>query len=130
MTFVESCITSLATVLVYVDAALASNVDQFGKIMLLIVLIVDVGLLAIANEFTEKAVMKGRVIRVKGKRKKYSRRLDMAEELIKETGRNDWAYRLGMIVKQSGGVTDDEGGGSQKSDERGKEDISLVKATM
>jgi hypothetical protein len=34
--------------------------------------------------------------------KKYKRRLDMAEELIKETGRRDWAEKMGMVKQKPG----------------------------
>lgn len=96
-TFLESSVTAFATVLVYLDVALTSNTLQSGKVMLLILLIGSAGLLAIANEKTEVLQMHGRTIQIDGARKRYPRRLVLAEELIKETGRDDWAIRLGMI---------------------------------
>jgi hypothetical protein len=96
MTFIESSIAAFATVLVYLDAALASNVGQVGKLILLFLLIASAGALAIANETTEMLQMHGRLIEVAGPRKKYARRLDMANELIEQSGRDDWALRLGM----------------------------------
>jgi hypothetical protein len=112
MTFMESSIAAFATVLVYLDAALASNVDQAGKIILLVLLIGTAGVLAIANETTQLLQMHGKVIRVKCPRTSYKRRLDLAEQLIKETGRDDWAIRMGMIVRKSNerGKEDDQGG--------------------
>ena len=101
MTFIEGSFTALATVLIYLDAALASNVDQSGKIVLLVVLICSVGSLAIANQSTHELQMKGFIVRKDGPRRSYGRRRDMAEELIKESGRKDWAMRLGMIVPAS-----------------------------
>ncbi len=97
-TFFEDSVTALATVLVYLDAALASNVSQTGKVLLLLLLVSSAGLLAIANGRTEDLQMHGNIIKVDGLRKKYNRRLELAEELIRETGRSDWAARLGMIV--------------------------------
>lgn len=102
MTFVESSVAAFATVLVYLDAALASNVDQVGKIILLVLLIVSAGILAIANETTQMLQMHGRVIKVEGSRSKYKRRLDLVQQLIKESGRDDWAMRMGMIVRKAG----------------------------
>lgn len=96
----ESWVSAFATVIVYLDAALASNLTQFGKILLLALLIGSVGLLAIANSETKDLLMHGRIIKVADDRKAYKRRLDLADELIKETGRDDWAVRLGMIVKK------------------------------
>jgi hypothetical protein len=102
MTFVESSIAAFATVLVYLDAALASNVDQAGKVILLFLLIASAGILAISNETTQSLQMHGRVIKAEGQRTKYNRRLDMVQQLIKESGRDDWAMRMGMIVRKAG----------------------------
>lgn len=98
MTFFESCVTAVATVLVYLDAALASNTSQTGQIAILVLLIASAGLLAIANETTTVFQMHGNLMRVEGKRRTYGRRLEMAEELIEEIGRQDWAVRLGIIT--------------------------------
>jgi hypothetical protein len=101
MTFAESSVSAIASVLVYLDAALASNVTQLGKVLLLVLLIGSAGLLAIANERTGVLQMHGHIIKVAGPPKKYNRRLEMAKQLIKESGREDWAVRLGMIVPES-----------------------------
>lgn len=113
MTFVESSIAAFATVFVYVDAALASNVDQIGKLILLVLLIASAGTLAIANGATQMLQMHGRVIKVEGARKPYKRRLNMVEQLAKESGRDDWAIRMGMIVRmtsEKGEQENDQGG--------------------
>ena len=81
----------------YLDAALASNVKQFGKILLLSLMIGSAALLAIANVATHELQMHGNIVKVEG-RKKYARRLELAKELIIETKRDDWAVRMGMIV--------------------------------
>ena len=98
MTFLESSVAAFATLLVYLDAALASNLKQSGKVLLLVLLIVSAGLLAIANVRTDRLQMHGNIVKVDGPRRKYGRRRDMADELIAETGRKDWAIRLGMVV--------------------------------
>ena len=100
-TTLESRITAIATLIVYLGAALASNVQQFGKILLVALLIGSVGLLAVANTSTNKLQMHGYSIRVVGRPKPYERRLDLATELIEETKRDDWAVRMGMIVKEN-----------------------------
>ncbi len=116
MTFVESSVAAFATLLVYLDAALASNVDQAGKLILLILLIATAGILAVANETTHMLQMHGRVIKVEGSRTKYKRRLDMVEQLIKESQRNDWAMRMGMIVRKIDGEND--GKNDEKNDKK------------
>ena len=102
MTFTESSISSFATLLVYLDAALASNVDQAGKLILVILLIASAGILAIVNETTQTLHMHGRMVKVDGCRTRYARRLDMVEQLVKESGRDDWALRMGMAVRKTG----------------------------
>lgn len=105
MSFLESAAVGLATLLVYCDAALAGSATQEGKLLLLVLMFGEVGLLGLSNEFMGVLRMQGRVVRVvengdgKGRRR-FARRRDLADELIKETGRDDWAVRLGMVVKQ------------------------------
>ncbi|KAH7065561.1 hypothetical protein B0J12DRAFT_723527 [Macrophomina phaseolina] len=97
-TNVESWVTAFATIIVYLDAALASNVTQAGKILLLALLIGSVGLLAIANASTDQLQMRGCVVKVQGERKAYDRRLDLIRELMDETEKHDWATRMGVYV--------------------------------
>jgi len=92
----EGLVNAFATILVYVDVALAANIQQFGKILLVLLLIGSVGLLALANFTTKKMQMHGRVLEV-GERKAYVRRLDMANELIDLHKRSDWAKQMGLI---------------------------------
>ncbi|KAF3100335.1 hypothetical protein TWF569_006738 [Orbilia oligospora] len=95
---IESWFTAIATVSVYLVAALAGNVEQFGKILLLCLFIGSAGLLAIANTCTQQLHMHGCVLNVVGEPKKYVRRRDLTDELIAESGRNDWAIGMGMIT--------------------------------
>ncbi|EFW15020.1 conserved hypothetical protein [Coccidioides posadasii str. Silveira] len=98
-TTVESWLTAIAKVCVYLAAALASNVTQFGTIILLSLFIGSAGLLGLANSATHELHMHGRMVRVTGERRSYGRRLDLAKELTDETKRDDWAVRMGLIVK-------------------------------
>ncbi|SPO02380.1 uncharacterized protein DNG_05053 [Cephalotrichum gorgonifer] len=95
----ESWITALATLLVYLAAALTSNAELFGQILILCLLIGNAGLLAIANFATKELQMHGIKIKVLGEPVKYRRRRDLADALVEETKRDDWAVRMGMIVK-------------------------------
>ena len=97
-TFMESSLSAVATVLVYVDAALASNVSDSGKMILLILLICSAGLLAVANECTKTLYMHGNKVGVVGESKKYERRLDLVKDLLTEDNpdRVEWAMKLGM----------------------------------
>jgi hypothetical protein len=101
MTFLESSVSAFATILTFLTAALASNMDQTGRSVLLLLVVVSVGLLAVANEHTEILQMHGNIVKVQGPRKAYNRRREMAEQLVQESGRDDWALRMGIIVLSS-----------------------------
>ncbi|OJD12792.1 hypothetical protein AJ78_06669 [Emergomyces pasteurianus Ep9510] len=99
--FVEDSITAFATLLVYTDVALVSNVSKPGQVLILALFVFSTALLAMSNAMTSELHMHGRRVSAMGKSKKYGRRLDLANELIRETKREDWALRLGMIVRQT-----------------------------
>ncbi|EED16229.1 conserved hypothetical protein [Talaromyces stipitatus ATCC 10500] len=101
-TMAEDCLTAVATVLVYINTALVSNIHTFNQIILLVMFVLSAALLFLANITTRAMHMYGRKIQVKGQPKKYYRRRDMADELIAESGRKDWARRLGLIVDVDG----------------------------
>jgi len=103
MTPVESFATAGATLLVYVTAALSANATTFGNIILMGLLFLEVGLLGLSNKLLQGLHLHERVVRVKGPPKRYRRRLDLAEELIKETARRDWAIGLGLVTPASTG---------------------------
>ncbi|KAL3433957.1 hypothetical protein BDV09DRAFT_186285 [Aspergillus tetrazonus] len=93
----EDVVSAVATLLVYVSAVLVCNVSKTGQVLLLSGMIVSAGLLFLANAATTTMNMNGRKIRVVKVSKRYFRRRDLADELIRETGRADWARKLGMI---------------------------------
>lgn len=83
--------------LVYVDAALASNLTTLGKILLIVLLVGTAGLLGVAVAATDRFIMHDRIIELDGPRQKYKRRLDLAKELIGQSKRHDWALKIGMV---------------------------------
>ncbi|RGP64284.1 hypothetical protein FSPOR_8104 [Fusarium sporotrichioides] len=94
----ESWLTAIATMVVYLAAAFVSNATQFGKILILFLLGGSAALLAISNSLTDKLLMHGYIVEpANSKPKYYKRRSELADELIKETGRDDWALGMGMI---------------------------------
>lgn len=97
MTFFESSLEASATILVYISAALANNATESGKILLIVLMLMSVGLLGISNKQEGAFYMHGYVVKAKGKSTAYARRIDLAKELIKETKRHDWAIGLGMV---------------------------------
>ena len=101
MTFWESSLTAIASLLIYINAAVTSNASQMGEIVIMALLLVSVGVVAVSNEMQKSLYMHGCKIRSDGPPRKYARRLDLAEELIEYTGRDDWAIRLGMINQKA-----------------------------
>ncbi len=99
-TFLECTAISAATLLTYLAAAMTINASQLGKLVLLLLFVASSGLLAISNSVVHSLQMGGCIIRSEGEPSPYKRRLDLANQLIKESGRDDWAIRLGMISSQ------------------------------
>ena len=97
MNFVEGSLNALATLLVYLSAALASNATQVGKLLFIALLLISVCLLAISNHQSKYLHMHGTVLKPIPQPKAYERRLDLAKQLVRETKRDDWAVGLGMI---------------------------------
>lgn len=99
MSGVERFATSVATVLVYAAAALAGNASTVGSLMVALLLLFSAGLLGIANSMTKNQHMFGRVIQVTKGPKKYSRRRQMVDDFIAETGSDEWAVGMGLIPR-------------------------------
>ncbi|PPJ49608.1 hypothetical protein CBER1_01945 [Cercospora berteroae] len=104
-TATDDCMTALATLLVYLVAALAGNARQEGKLVLLGLLFGSVALIGVANTSTNILKMHGRLVKVKAGPKPYLRRRLLADELVKETGKKHWAMKLGMLPAEKDDVT-------------------------
>lgn len=104
-TFWENSLTAIATLMIYINAAVTTNASQAGELIIMALLILSVSLVATSNERQESLYMHGYKVQVDGQPKKYARRLDLANELIKTTGRDDWAIRLGMINQKADDAT-------------------------
>ncbi|KAJ5534918.1 hypothetical protein N7527_001172 [Penicillium freii] len=96
-TLFDELLITFSTLVVYLSAALSGNLSTTGSLYLLCLLLVSAGLLELCTGLATRLQMYGRTIRVVGKPIPYTRRLDLVEELIRETGRDDWAMGLGMI---------------------------------
>jgi hypothetical protein len=80
---------------------LLANATLLGQIFLVALVLASIALVSLGNALTMNLRMHGRSLRVVGRRQ-YDRRLTLAEELIKETGRDDWAIRMGMVQPRPG----------------------------
>ncbi|EPE28910.1 hypothetical protein GLAREA_00068 [Glarea lozoyensis ATCC 20868] len=103
MVFWEQSIASASTLLVYLDAALASNATQLGKTVLLCLLFASVGLLAVSNECLMAMEMFGATLKVVGEDKPdgFERRMEMVEYLVDKTKKHEWAIRAGLMHAKS-----------------------------
>ncbi|KAF8509244.1 hypothetical protein JB92DRAFT_2792396 [Gautieria morchelliformis] len=97
-TTVEGFATGFATLLVYVSAAVASNASTVGNLLIGCLLLISVALLGLCNSLTKNLRMFNRVVFTTGGPTQYTRRLDLAEEMIRASGREDWAIAMGLIL--------------------------------
>ncbi|KAK1039840.1 hypothetical protein LTR33_015906, partial [Friedmanniomyces endolithicus] len=98
----ETALTSSATLLVYLAAIFLVCAETTGKACVLILMVVSAGIVVTANANMKELRMNDELVRVDGPPKAYGRRLDLANELIQETGRREWALRLGMVQPEKG----------------------------
>jgi hypothetical protein len=89
---------NFATLLVYGCAVLGTNLSTIGGFLLACQLLLSAALLGLCNVLTQNLRVFNCVLRVEGEPHHYARRLEMAEDLIQQTGRSDWAIGLGMIL--------------------------------
>ena len=104
MNFFEGSLNALATLFVYLSAALASNATQVGKLLFIALLLISVCLLAISNHPSKYLHMHGTVLKPNPEPKAYERRLGLAKKLMRETKRDDWAIGLGMVKPEDAKV--------------------------
>ena len=96
-TSLDSCLSSLSKLLVYLAVALGFNATQIGSLVVVGLLLANTVVLAIVNGRTRTLKMYERVVKVGQEPVGYKRRRDLADQLIQETGRRDWAVALGMV---------------------------------
>jgi hypothetical protein len=98
MEFWERSVASGSTLLVYLDAALASNASQVGKMLILGLLLSSAALLAMSNEWLGSMEMFGATLKAVGedKPKGFRRRMDMVDYVVDESQKDQWAIGLGL----------------------------------
>ncbi|KAK6432910.1 hypothetical protein LTR95_010913 [Oleoguttula sp. CCFEE 5521] len=100
-TAIEDALNGGAILLAWASPILAAAASQMGQAVILGLLLGNAMLLVWAHVRTESLQMKGKMVRVEGQRK-YERRRILAEELIEESGRDDWAVAMALIPPKSG----------------------------
>ncbi|KAJ4294114.1 hypothetical protein N0V90_007804 [Kalmusia sp. IMI 367209] len=108
-TTLESSFNAIAKVLIYANVAVAGHTTDAGVYTITSMLLVNSGPLALDNLRVSKLKMYERTMKFVSGPKRYSRRRDLAEQLIKESGRDDWAVAIGLIVKDKASTEKKEG---------------------
>ncbi|KAK0472983.1 hypothetical protein IW261DRAFT_1506033 [Armillaria novae-zelandiae] len=98
----ESLAVMFATTLVYASAILAFNASTLGSLLIGSLLLCSVALLTLCNSSTQCLQMYDCVVQKEGEPQNYRRRRDMAEKLVDESKRDDWAVGMGLILPTSG----------------------------
>ncbi|PBK58450.1 hypothetical protein ARMSODRAFT_967712 [Armillaria solidipes] len=99
---VESFAVMFATTTVYASAIIAFNASTVGSLLIGGLLLCSVALLTLCNSLTRCFQMYDCVVRIEGKPVRYQRRLQMAEKLVDESEREDWAVGMGLILPKIG----------------------------
>ncbi|KAK0451149.1 uncharacterized protein EV420DRAFT_1337733 [Desarmillaria tabescens] len=102
LTATESFAVTCATMLIYVSAVLAFNASTVGCLLIAGLLLSTVALLTLCNSSTQCLQMCDRIVRRVRISDKYPRRRVMADQLVAETGRKDWAVGMGLILPDPG----------------------------
>ena len=108
-TTLETFFDAVATLLVYANVAVAGRATDTGVCIIVSMLLINGGLLALDSLRIRKLNMYGRTMEAVGEPKKYFRRRDLADQLIKESGRDDWGVAMGLIVKDRASTEKNEG---------------------
>ncbi|KAK0200604.1 hypothetical protein DFS33DRAFT_1362909 [Desarmillaria ectypa] len=102
LTAAERFAVTCATMLVYASAVLAFNASTAGSLLIAGLLLSTVALLTLCNSSTQCLQMCDRVIRKVRISERYPRRRVMADQLVAEMGRKDWAIGMGLILPDPG----------------------------
>ncbi|KAL8653159.1 MAG: hypothetical protein Q9210_002260 [Variospora velana] len=108
-TTLETFFGAVAKLLVYANVAVAGSATDAGVCTIVAMLLVNGGLLALDNLRIRSLNMYGRTMEAVGEPKRYFRRKDLAVHLIRESGRDDWAVAMGLIVKNRASTVESEG---------------------
>ncbi|KZV75960.1 hypothetical protein PENSPDRAFT_646762 [Peniophora sp. CONT] len=105
METVENFAVAGATLLVYGAAALAPNASTVGSLFIAVLLLLSAALLGLCNAVTADLCMFNRRVYEDGPPQKYTRRTDMAEEMIREHGGwRGWAVSMGLVLAKPGEI--------------------------
>ena len=96
---VEDFRVDFATLLVYLAAGMSFNMSAAGSLVVLGLLLCSWVILSVCNHSVKAFRMHSRLLKIDGEPKAYIRRTDLVDELVRDSGRKDWAVRLGMMSR-------------------------------
>lgn len=108
-TTTETFFGAVTKLWMYANVAFAGKATRQGTVVITIALLISGAIVAYDNLNIPGLMMYGRLMEVVGEPKKYSRRRVLADELIEESGRDDWAVAMGLIVKDKASAEKNEG---------------------
>lgn len=107
-TVLDTFLDAAAKLLVYANVAVAGYATNASVYTIASMLLANSGLLALDNRQARVLNMYGRTMEVVGEPKEYARRRDLADQLIEESGRDDWAVAMGLIVREKASIEKDK----------------------
>ncbi|PBK82449.1 hypothetical protein ARMGADRAFT_1019628 [Armillaria gallica] len=93
----EGYAVGFATLLVYMSCAVAGNASTVGNLHIAFLLLCSAALLGLCNSSTQCFQMFNRVVRKCGEEKEYEQRLEMAKDLVRISGKGNWAVRMELM---------------------------------
>ncbi|KAL8960215.1 MAG: hypothetical protein Q9193_003041 [Seirophora villosa] len=108
-TTLDAFFGAVAKLLVYANVAVGGHATNDGVYTIVLMVLINDFLLALDNLRIPRLNMYGRTMEAVGEPKRYFRRRDLAEQLITESGRDDWAVAMGLIVKDKASTEENEG---------------------
>ncbi|QIX00686.1 hypothetical protein AMS68_006203 [Peltaster fructicola] len=103
-TFSQRLAMTASTMLAYLNVAVVAGASTEGQIALLVLLVLNTILVEIAFELADQLWLNGRCFTVIG-RKQYERRLHMADDLVREIGKDEWCEKMGIILNKNSSAT-------------------------
>ncbi|KAK0190133.1 hypothetical protein F5146DRAFT_1122490 [Armillaria mellea] len=98
----ENFTVMFATTVVYAAAILAFNASTVGSVLIGGLPLWSVALLTLSNSLTRCFQMYNCIVQMDGNPVRYGRRLEMANKLVDESKREDWAVGMGLVLPKIG----------------------------
>ena len=99
-TVLQDAISGCSKLLAYAAPTVVFNATHRGQTAVVVLLLLNAAILAASNRLTNSLHMKERILRTNCQAKAYKSRRVLANELIADSGRTDWAIGMGLIPNE------------------------------